>query len=241
MPTVIVAPEDLHGEEIALGGEAYRHLFRARRIAAGERVRVVDGAGVARWSVVSSISRREAVLTLGDVAPDGESAVSVELVVPILRSERSSLLVEKTTEMGVRAIRWHRFERTPRAAGGAALQRQRRVARSAVEQSGRSRIPEIGVLEEWPQLQCLVSRSRSVVLDPAASKTLFSVCSEACPRTEVPPDAPPWLLIVGPEGGLNDAERQRLVDGGAVTCRLGQTLLRAETAAIVGVGLLACR
>jgi 16S rRNA (uracil1498-N3)-methyltransferase len=261
-PTLLVDPSELEREAIELESESYRHLFRARRVSIGERVRLVDGSGAARWAIVVGVDQRRAQLALGEVAPHGEPAAVVGLVVPALRPERTSLLVEKATELGVRSIHWFGFERTPRAAGPAALERMRRVARAAVEQSGRSRLPELGVIPDAQRLAERIAQRHAVILDPAASESLTSARPALLEKVEVDFEVEEdnakvdvdfegrernmetprleWLLIVGPEGGLSDREQERMAAAGALPYRLGATILRAETAAILGAGILLC-
>ncbi len=100
MITVLLRPEDLTGDHVELEGAIYRHLFRARRLPAGVRVRVVDGLGRACWAEVTRVERRRAVISLADPAPDNEPAYHLHLRVAALRSERASWLVEKATEIG---------------------------------------------------------------------------------------------------------------------------------------------
>src|SRR4051794_33507657 len=101
--TLLTDPARFDGAELRIEGEPYKHLFRARRLAVGDRIRVVDGAGRARWSEVARIDRAAASLALGGPAPDNEPELRLELLVPTLRPERASWLVEKATEVGVSA------------------------------------------------------------------------------------------------------------------------------------------
>ena len=121
-PTLL-APEGIVGEELRVEGEPYKHLFRARRLAVGDRLRVVDGRGRARWAEVARVDRAAASLALGEPAPVNEPGVRLELLVPTLRPERASWMVEKVTELGVRAIRFLHTERAPRHFGEGTLDR----------------------------------------------------------------------------------------------------------------------
>lgn len=93
MITHLVSPDAFKGDEVVVDGQVYRHLFRARRLAVGARLRVVDGQGRARWAEVAGIDRRQARLVLGDGAPAHEPAYELTLIVAALRPERASWLV----------------------------------------------------------------------------------------------------------------------------------------------------
>lgn len=223
MITHLTSPEALDGDEIVVDGEAYRHLFRARRLALGIRLRVVDGGGRARWAEVTEVDRRRAQLELGETAPSHEPSYKLTLIVAALRPERASWLVEKVTEVGVVAVRFLATERTPRKYGKGSVERWRRVATSAVEQCHRSRRPEISGVHTWEELpELLAGVEERWFLDVGgggAESRLAGAGSGA--------------VLIGPEGGWDDAERGALAELGASSVSLGQRVLRVETAAVV--------
>jgi 16S rRNA (uracil1498-N3)-methyltransferase len=222
LATLLTDPSSFDGSELPVEGEPYKHLFRARRLAVGDRIRVVDGAGHARWSVVSRIGRTSALLTLGEPAPVNEPAVRLELLVPTLRPERASWLVEKATEIGVAAIRFLHTERAPRDFGGGTLGRLHRVSAAALEQCHGSRLPAITGPHEWAELTALTAGAEARwVLDTAASGGWGEAGTSGA-------------LLIGPEGGWTERERTGLRAAGWRAVGLGSRVLRAETAAVVG-------
>lgn len=220
--TLLVDPGRFAGEEVAVEGDAFRHLFRARRLEVGERLRVVDGRGRARWGEVGRVERTRATVRLGEEAPSNEAAVRVELLVPTLRPERAAWLVEKATEVGAAAVRFCHMERAPRTFGDGTLERLRRVAMGAVEQCGRARCPEVTGVHAWREIGALTEGTRRLVLDVGSAGG--------------PPEMEDGAvaLLVGPEGGLSEAERRELLEAGWTAVGLGPRVLRAETAAVVG-------
>lgn len=235
-PTLL-ASEGIAGGELRVEGEAYKHLFRARRLAVGDRVRVVDGRGAARWAEVARIDRSTASLALGEPAPVNEPAVRLDLLVPTFRPERASWMVEKVTELGVRAIHFLHTERAPRHFGEGTLDRLRRVAAAALEQCHGARLPEITGPHEWSELAGLASDAQARwVLDPEAEPVAWgSVGSDRSVRSV----GSTGSLLIGPEGGWSSQERDALRAAGWRSIGLGPRILRVETAAVVGVaGLL---
>jgi 16S rRNA (uracil1498-N3)-methyltransferase len=224
--TLLVDPGRLEGAEVTVDGDAFRHLFRARRLEVGERLRIVDGAGRARWGEVASVERARAVVRLGEGAPSNEPAVRVDLLVPTLRPERAAWLVEKATEVGVAAVRFLHMERAPRTFGDGTLERLRRVAAGAVEQCGRARCPEVTGVHDWAEIGALTrGLPMRVVLDVGT-------------RGPVPGETGAEIaLLVGPEGGFSEGERRELTEGGWTAAGLGPRVLRAETAAVVGAAV----
>jgi 16S rRNA (uracil1498-N3)-methyltransferase len=225
--TLLADPADFDGPDLRVEGEPYKHLFRARRLAVGDRIRVVDGAGCARWSEVASIDRAAAVLTLGDPAPDNEPEIRLALLVPALRPERTSWLVEKATEIGVAAVHFLHMERAPRDFGAGTLARLRRVAGSAVEQCHRSRVPDITGPHEWSELASLAAETEGRwVMDTAENTAGWGEIKKT------------GALLIGPEGGWSERERSELRAAGWRAVGLGARVLRAETAAVVGAATI---
>jgi 16S rRNA (uracil1498-N3)-methyltransferase len=228
--TLLADPESWGRDELRVEGDAYRHLFRARRLALGDRLRVVDGRGRARWGEVARVDRGSATVALGAPAPDNEPAFRLELLVATLRPERASWLVEKATEVGVSAVRFFNSARAPRTFGGGTVGRLERVAAAAVEQCHRSRLPEITGPHAWSDLGRLAAgAARRWVLDTAAATGWGE------------PAGSTGVLLVGPEGGWSPAERRELLDSGWRPVGLGPRVLRAETAAVVGAAMLVLR
>jgi 16S rRNA (uracil1498-N3)-methyltransferase len=228
--TLLAQPGELDAGEATVEGEAYRHLFRARRLPVGASIRVVDGRGRARWGKVARVDRNSARVSLGDSAPTNEPALRLDLLVPTFRPERVSWMVEKATEIGAMGIHFFNMERAPRSFGGGTLERLRRVAISALEQCHRSRLPEITGPHAWNEIGRLTpGAERRWFLDPEGG-TVDSVERGSA------------ALLVGPEGGLAPEERQALLEAGWAPIGLGPRILRIETAAVAGAAmvLLAC-
>jgi len=224
LTTVLVEPEELAADELEIGGAAYRHLFRARRLRTGDLVRAVDGEGRARWGRVAAVGRSGARLALSEIAPSRESERRVELLVAAPRPQRAGWLVEKATELGVAAVRFLGGERAPRRYGAATLARFERMARAALEQSHRSCLPELSGVHRWSEVAPLIGALEvRWLLDPAAAQT-------PAPG----PAAASVAVVVGPEGGWTEGEKGALLRAGCSPVRLGDTVLRVETAALVG-------
>lgn len=226
LPTLLVERDLSSIEHLTVEGEDYRHLFRARRLAVGDALRVVDGQAGAREAKVESVTRDEATIALGGEAETLEPDFDLELLVAAPRLERATLLVEKATEVGVSAVRFFACERTPREYSERNVERLRRVARAAVEQCGRSRRPRVDGVHPWSCVESMV-------------------VGKPC-RWVLSPGGEPWggrpkgrsgVVIVGPEGGLSDREIDELEALGCRAIDLGPRILRVETAALAAAVL----
>ena len=228
MITLVISGRQLRGDEVLVDGPAYRHLFRARRLAEDAVVRLVDGEGAARFGRALTIEASAARFALGEDAPTHEPTRYVELMAPVPKASRLSWMVEKATEIGVSAIRLIHSERAPRKVGVGTLERLGRVAVAAVEQSHRSVVPLVSGVHPFSELPDLMaSISERWFLQPGA---VSPVATSAVARAS---------LLVGPEGGWTAGEVEQMAAWGCRAMGLGPTVLRIETAATIGcAGLL---
>ncbi len=225
-PTLLIDRELIPGECPRVEGSSFRHLFRARRLAMGDALRVVDGRGRAFEARVESVSRTVATIALGRAAESLEPDFDLEILVATPRLERATILVEKATELGVSAVRFFTSERTPREYAERNLERLRRVAGAAVEQCGRSRRPLVDGVHPWSRLGSMVEkRQMRWVLSPGGGLWANRTGARS------------GVVIVGPEGGLSQSELEELEGLGCRVVDLGPRILRVETAALAAAAL----
>ncbi len=217
--------------DLILDGAAGHHLSRVRRVREDELVTVADGDGTWRpYTVVQA--RRGAVELRAQGGPVVEPQLEPRLTVAfaVTKGAKPDLVVQKLTELGVDRIAPLQAQRSvPRWGSdraGAAVSRLRRVAVEAAAQCRRARVPEV----EMPQtVSALSGHPGLVVADPAGDDV---------DHIPAPPNGE-WMLVVGPEGGLEPSELDAL--GAPVRLRLGPHVLRAETATIAGAAVLTTR
>ena len=219
------------------GGEGF-HAATVRRIRPGERLVLSDGAGALARCEVREAGKRglSAQVVERWTAPRPMPPVTVVQAIP--KSERSELAIELATEAGADDfLPWQAARCVARWDGDRAekgLRRWRAVARSAARQSRRAYIPEVGGPVSTDALAGLIGERLAgggvvLVLHESAQR----------PLAELPvAQAPSIMLVVGPEGGVSDAEIADLTAAGAVAVRLGPTVLRTSTAAAVALGAL---
>ena len=223
--TIVVAPEALAGQRVTLSGDVYHHLFRVRRLARDQELRLVDGSGLARSGRILSVEADRATVATGAVVPTNEPQLILELWVAPPRPRRAAWLVEKATEVGVAAVRFIETRRGSRDLSRQGVERLQRVASAAVEQCHRARVPEVTGPHGWDECLDRLEGRVSWALVPGG---------ESIPE---PPSEGPMALVVGPEGGWAAEELVQLTAGGAGRVGLGPRVLRVETAAVVGAAL----
>jgi 16S rRNA (uracil1498-N3)-methyltransferase len=217
-----------------LDGAEGRHATTVRRLRPGERADVTDGAGrVAECVVTGAGGGRLELAVVGRRAePPADPRVVVVQAIP--KGDRGELAVEIMTEVGVdvivpwqaeRCVAQWRGERAERALG-----RWRSAAREAGKQSRRARFPDVTEPVALAGVAALAGRaSLAMVLDPQA---------EALAGAVPLPGTGDIMLVVGPEGGLSPAEASALAAAGAISARLGPSVLRASSAGGVGAAIV---
>jgi len=225
------------GAQFDLDGTEGRHAAVVRRIAAGEQVQVTDGRGRTAVCDVVSASRSGLRLSVVGVEELSPPTPQITVVQAIPKGERAELTVEVLTEIGAdRIVPWAASRsvgqwRGERAAK--ALAKWRTTAREAAKQSRRSWFPEVTDQVDLPGLVALVEDADvALVLHEEAVEPLDSVDLAG---------AGSILFVVGPEGGLSDAEISALADAGGRVTRLGTTVLRTSTAGVAAVAAVLAR
>lgn len=225
------------GAIAVLDGPEGRHAATVRRIRVGEPITLSDGYGVLAESEVVAAQRDRLELRVLDRAVAQPVSPRVTVVQALPKSDRSELAVELMTEAGADAIvPWQAARCIANWEGkaGKAVDKWRAAARSAARQSRRAYIPEVADLHRTRDVLDLARKAKA---DGAIVAALHE--SGTARFTELAfGEAPGVILIVGPEGGLDDAELGALAEAGAEIALLGPTVLRTSTAAAVALGAL---
>jgi 16S rRNA (uracil1498-N3)-methyltransferase len=229
------------GDLVAFAADDARKLATVLRKRSGDRVQVVDSGGVAFGATLDVAGRDvrdvrvcatlDERLDRGDVEP----ALRVTIAQAVPKGQKMDLVVEKATELGAHAIVPVRSARViGHDTSPAKVERWRRIAKSAAQQSGRVRVPDIADVHEWDALLATFARYDRVYVpwelaEPAPLRDVF--------ERELA-DAGSVLVVIGPEGGFAADEVERARDAGATPISLGRRILRTETAALVVLAAL---
>jgi 16S rRNA (uracil1498-N3)-methyltransferase len=215
---------------VTVTGDEFHHSIRVVRARVGEEVEVFDRAGNAARGTVESIDRDRAVILLGDALPSRESPLAIHLAMAVIQLEKFELVLQKATELGVKSfiplVTEHVELRPERYSGK--MDRWEKIVFEAVKQSGRTVTPKI---EPPATFDDVIARS--------GEKVLFDADAEPPTGNNQPPTD--LTLLIGPEGGWTLDELRRARDRGVRFERLGPRRLRAETAAIAAVSVVASR
>lgn len=234
---LFVTPDADDPDRATLDAATTRHL-RALRLAPGDAVCAIVGPHRERAASVVALLRDHAVLSLHEELPPHARDPQRPCVLALALGDlaRMDLVVEKATELGVTAIQPFVATRSQvRTLPSTRLERWERLARAACEQCGRTVVPEIRGCVAFEALVAVVERPGTTwLLEPARPDAAPSDSASA-PVAVASDDG--LTLVIGPEGGLDPAEVERLRAAGARPVTLGTRVLRFETAAIAGLAV----
>lgn len=211
--------------------EAQAHYIgRVLRMAEGDAVQLFDGSGTEYRGVLLEVGKKRVSVRLDEsLAGQRESPLRIHLGQGVSRGERMDWAIQKATELGVTEITpivSERCEvRLKDERADKRLAHWRQVAISACEQCGRSSVPLIHppeLLADWLKN---VEAELKLVLHPVAEPMV----SHARPAS--------LAFLIGPEGGLADAEVTQAQQAGYHAARLGPRVLRTETAPVVALAV----
>ena len=226
VPRLYVEDELSQGAALTLGGAAANYLGNVLRLSAGAQVKLFDDRSGEWLAEIVEAGKKRVTLAVLDRLRPREDVPDLWLLFAPVKRGRIDWLVEKATELGVARLVPVLTART--VVERLNLERLRAHSIEAAEQCERTALPELsgprkleGALRDWPEERTLYFADEGGG-DPLASEA----------------EAGPAAILIGPEGGFTDDERDRIRDlPQARAVSLGPRILRADTAALAAISL----
>jgi 16S rRNA (uracil1498-N3)-methyltransferase len=222
--------DEVSGNRATLLGLHAEHLARVLRARVGQEFDISTGADVRRGRIIT-ITPERVDFELAELIPAG-TLLPLTLVLSIFKFDRMEWAIEKCTELGVSRVIpaiARRTEAHLAAATPKRLERWRRIAHEAAQQSRRVQPPEISEPMKIKDVVGLPIATR-IVLSETEDQTTIKQALQSRPRDIV--------LALGPEGGWTESELELFHNAGWVSASLGNTILRVETAAIASSSIV---
>src|SRR6266702_3935107 len=223
----------------SIAGDQAEHLSRVLRAEPGMQADVVAGGRVFHAQVAAVAPHEVRFNLVAEIEAD--PALPVTLVMSIYKFDRMEWAIEKATELGVSAIApviAHRTEKHLAQAAEKRAERWRRIAHEAAKQSRRSDIPMIHDPVPLAQrVRAAAKGTRIVLAEQERSTTLRTVIEEAVVAAQN--ETPVLEIAIGPEGGWAPEEEALFDANSWRAASLGPRILRAETAAIAALSVVA--
>ncbi len=223
---------DLNRRVLTLVDDEAHHATRSLRIKTGESLLATDLSGTCYHCRVERADLSTLTCSIEEILPNfGEPKRDILLIQGLIaQPSRWEFLLEKATELGIRAIQPVTSERTERESFN--QDRSERILRAAVKQTKRARMPELRELSSFnAALSEAIKEGRKLILLHEAADNASTLS-----RSQTSKDS--LAIFVGPEGGFSDSEVESASKFGAEITSLGVRRLRAETAAIAALAIL---
>lgn len=237
MARFFVSPEELSGSFLTLTGENAAHC-KVLRIKRGDTITLCDGGGHECQCAVSDISPGQVSLVVtGRETSQTEARLMVRIYMAFPKSDKLEHVIQKATELGACEIIGFPSARCVSLPDAKSLERKldrwRKIASSAAEQSGRGRIPTVRVLPSFQEAVADAAQAELSIIfyENEHQRTLSSLLKQAELLQSV-------SILTGPEGGLTPQEVQQARDAGLYSCSLGRRILRCETAPLCALSAI---
>lgn len=226
MPRLIVDYANiLINKTIHLSKEDTNYLSNVLRLKRGDSITISNGQGK---SFIARIVGRGILEVIDELQEIKEETFNLTLCQALLKGEKMELVIQKATELGIKRIIPFKSSRCI-IRDTQKIERWRRIAKEASEQSGRNVVPEINHLIDFSRL--IEEIDNGLLFWEGESIGLIDKFTELDLNKDI-------YLIIGPEGGFSEEEIEKARVKGIITASLGKRILRAETAAITAVAIL---
>ena len=207
-------------------------VTRVLRLRPGATIALLDGSGMAFPVHLTGLDGGRVSGRVGAGEPvESEPGVAITLYVAPLKGDHFAYTLQKATEIGAAAFVPVVTARTVVAeVGETKLERWRRIAREAAEQSGRGRVPVVHAPQPFAAACAAASVPAFIPWEAERDRSLGAALRTLGPSAKLG-------LFIGPEGGFTEAEIAAATAAGIAPVTLGRRILRAETAAAVATAL----
>ena len=221
-------------QTIELSQDAVHHCANVLRLKVGTSIVLFDGSGKEYACELVEVQRRRVqAMVMTELHLDPQSPANIHLAQGISKGDRMEWVLQKATELGVTEITPIITERCNIKLDESRWQKKhlqwKKIVISACEQCGRNTLPVLNAPTSLYQFAAESTRDVRMILSPYADKHFNDIATASLYG---------YRLVIGPEGGLSDAEVHQLKESGYQDAKFGPRILRTETAAIAALAIL---
>lgn len=220
------------GATVELPADTAHHALNVLRVGAGDTAVLFDGRG-GEWQSALQPAGKRLLARLTSFSEAGlEASLRITLVQSLPAADKMDWIVQKAVELGVFRIQPVAARRSLVKLAGPRAERRlahwQAIAIAACEQSGRTHVPEVAPLLDLPQYLGSATAGTRLICAPGATAAL----------RQLPTPVTPLSLLIGPEGGFEDAELRAAQAAGFQPVSLGPRVLRTETAGLAALAAM---
>ncbi len=232
MIRLFLPPQKLTSKEIIITGKHARYLSLVIRAKPGEFLTILDGTGHRYICRILKIHKKEVIAEkIKKESYSVESPLSIILAQGIPKSDKMDLIIQKSTELGVRKIIPLITERS-QVRHTDKLERWRKIGISASQQSGREKIPDIDAPVNFKDFLARHKENQCIIFsEEKKERNLKKVLNDLKNITDI-------TLLIGPEGGFSKNEISAALKKGCIEASLGPRILRTETTPLAAISVI---
>lgn len=236
-------PHNITENQGIILGDDVKHIYKVLRLSEGEEVVLNNCEGTEYLGKISSISKSEVVVDIIEKLDiNNESKIKIHLFQGLPKGQKMDLIVQKGTELGIYEFIPTITSRVDVKLKGEfkKLDRLNRIALEASKQSKRSIIPKVREVINFDEAINELNNMDLVVIpyenaEDFGIKSLMRKLNDENVNFE---NIKEIGIVIGPEGGFEEDEINKLKDNGAHIVTLGKRILRTETAGFTATALL---
>lgn len=231
MPRFFTARENISDTQIIIDNEDVNHISRVLRLGVGDEITVCDGRGFDYTARIAEIENKKIICEIEEKRKSStEPNIEVTLFQGIPKASKMDYIIQKTTELGITKIVPCTLSRCVvklenQKAEAKKTERWQKIAEAAAKQSGRGVVPQIAMpvsLDEAIEEM----KSCDICFAPYECEEKNNIKSVLLSK----PEPKRVGFIIGPEGGFDPSEIEKIKSAGIATITLGRRILRTETA-----------
>lgn len=233
IPRIYVSQTLASEQQLLLDKDAANHLVNVLRLKAGHPIVLFNGDGNEYPAQLLSVSKKATeVLVDAKLSISVESPLHIHLGQAISKGDRMDFVLQKSVELGVSEITPVMSSRSTVKLDPARWEKKwqqwQKIIIGACEQCGRNTLPKLHAVCSYQEWLAQSTAEHRLLLDPTAEQRF----------TQLPHASKGFRLLIGPEGGLSEAEIYQAVESGYHGVQMGARVLRTETAALAAISVL---
>ncbi len=237
MPKFFVKQEQIQENRITIKGQDVNHIKKVLRAQIGEELPICDCENGKNFLCTIQEMQDEKIVCQikQQIEEEVESNVEVTVLQGLPKADKMELVIQKSVELGTYAITPVEMKRCVVKLNEKdkrkKIERWQKIAEVAAKQSGRNRIPQVNEIQTIKNI-CNLCQEYDIVLVAYENEKENKLKQELEKIKDKQKEHVKLAILIGPEGGLEEAEINQLKDKGAKIVTLGKRILRTETVAL---------
>lgn len=226
------------GQTLCLTGDQAHHAINVMRFKVGDELVLFDGSGTEHTATIEVVKKKSLEVTIGKSSEGGQFlATQITIAVALPKGDRQKFLIEKLVELGVFGLIPIKTKRSVAVPNEKVISRLKKQVVEACKQCGRNTLMDIASPQTLTQLTGAINSEKDS--DSSSSPTTLLIADPYSEDLISKREATSKVLIaVGPEGGFDEQENESLAKAGFQPTKIGNAILRIETACIAAASIL---